>query len=164
MKSLIASIAILGIVGMVVGVAVQADTAPISATVTVKLISVTVDPTSVNYGTLAFGDSAISSTFTATNEGNIDEAFEIKGADATFNGGSWTLAGTSDTNQFRHTVTGVSPAIAEQSLTLSQATWSGTISADGTQTFTSKFYMPTAGSGGAGETATTNITVVATLP
>ncbi len=53
MKSLIASICILGLVGMVVGVAIQgADTDTVMATVTPQFIAVSIDVESVDYGVL----------------------------------------------------------------------------------------------------------------
>lgn len=170
MKKFLAGLGILSLVLALAAPVLAAEAGPITATVTAKKIAVSIDPTSVDYGVLDFTDSQNSGalspsvTFTATNDGNVNEVFNVRGADATFTGGSWTLVtAISTTDQFRHSVTGTTPAIAEQFLTTSTSgSWSGTIAAAGTQDFTSTFNMPNAGSDGTGLEATTSITVIAT--
>lgn len=100
MKSLIASIMILGLVGMVVGITVQgANEASVAATVTVQNISVTVSDGTVAYGTMSAGASrstalndgdAIDDSQTATNDGNVTETLNIRGSDSA----AWTLSAT----------------------------------------------------------------------
>ena len=95
MKSLIASIAILGIVGMVVGAVVQGGQheASVAATVTVQNISVSVGDGVVAYGALPVSTSedttsgGLNDTQIATNNGNVTEDLEIKGIDSA----NWTL-------------------------------------------------------------------------
>jgi len=95
MKFLIASILIVGLVGMGVGVAVQgADTAPVAATVTPELISVTVDVSSVAYGIVPLSQVDVApspdSVITPTNASNVTVKLDIRGAGST----NWTLSDT----------------------------------------------------------------------
>lgn len=103
MKSLIATVCILGLVGMVVGTAVQgANTAPVSATVTAKVIAVTATwtgaPTPHDYGILDQGAVSTPFTVTVTNAGNVTEKFQIKGV----NTANWTIGDTAGTNVYEH--------------------------------------------------------------
>lgn len=108
MKSFIASILILAVVGMVVGVvATAADTGTVTATVCPKLISVNVSPSSVDYGIQALSATNLTPSppsVTLTNNGNVNETFSIKGGDATPSGAgtNWTLAGTVAPDQYIH--------------------------------------------------------------
>lgn len=97
MKGLIASIAVLGLVGAVAAIGVGAvDTANVNATVTVQSVSVSVSDGAVAYGIIAAGASKDTTTSgtndsqTATNNGNVTETLNIRGTDS----GAWTLAGT----------------------------------------------------------------------
>ena len=158
---------VLGIVALLlVGLTVPAsaeETGEVSCSVTVQTISISLDITDVNYGTLAFTETATSATITATNDGNVAEDFNVTGANATVTGGPWTLSNTEiGTNQYMHSVTGLSPVIAETKLTTSAQTWAtNVVATTGTQTFTTKIYMPDTGSSGAGEVASTTITLTA---
>ena len=166
-KQFIASLCVLAMVGMAVGVGVQgADEGNVAATVSVKEISLTVGPDIVDYGTLAFTENASTAAdyFTATNTGNVSADFSVRGAEATVTGGPWDLV-TSIVNvdEFKHSVTGDTLGITEQFLTDTSASWASDITASGgTQKFSSTFYMPNTGSAGTGEIATTYIYVVAT--
>lgn len=81
-----------------------ADTGQVSATVTAQNITVSVTDGSVSYGTLALSgtkdttSSGVNDSQTATNDGNVAEDFNIKGAVTT----AWTLAATQGTNQYFH--------------------------------------------------------------
>ena len=147
MKSLITTICILSLVGMVAGVAVQgANTAPVSATVTPKKISVSVSPSSVAYGTVALdtevfptGDPAI----TATNDGNVTETLNIVGANATFGANTWTLSGTANgADIYMHKFD--TPAYADPytALTTSYQTLAASVASSGTQDFKLKIKTP----------------------
>ncbi|GMX58425.1 MAG: hypothetical protein MCSN_0790 [Candidatus Microsyncoccus archaeolyticus] len=72
----------------------------------VKLISVSIDDGSIEYGVLdsnATADTVSSQTQTVTNNGNVTEDFEIKGYNATGGGCTWTLvSGTPSTDQYKH--------------------------------------------------------------
>lgn len=154
------------------GYAQEAQT--VDATVSALAVSLTISPTSVNYGTLAFETSRASTapeagnvTFTATNTGNSTESFLVHGADATGDGFSWALTDAagcgpiSARNKYRHSVK--VGAAAAQFLSLNDDTLaSGVAAAGGTVHFTSELYMPCSGSDGSGKVASTAITVVAT--
>lgn len=109
MKSLIATICVLGLVGMVVGVAVKAGTtAPLTATVTPKLITVSVSPGNFNYGILDLNttkstlDLSPVRTQTATNGSNVEVRLNIMSSDAV-GGTNWVLAATTGVlDQFVH--------------------------------------------------------------
>ncbi len=107
LKFLIASICILGMVGMVVGMEVLAtETGTVSATVTVKNISVSVIDGAVAYGTLVVSATkdttvdGVNNTQTATNDGNVTETFNIKSANST--GCVWTLAVAQGSEEYFH--------------------------------------------------------------
>ena len=103
MKSLIATLCTLGVVGMVIGAAVLgASEATITATVTVQNISLSVADGSIAYGVLPVNTSKstcdLNDTQTVTNNGNVAEDFSIKGK----NSENWTLADTAGENQYVH--------------------------------------------------------------
>lgn len=111
MKSLIATICILGLVGMIVATAVQADTADVTATVTAQLVSVSVSDGSVVYGTMelstaqstALGDDdSLDDTQTATNDGNVNVDLSIRSSDAASGGTLWELAASAGSDEFTH--------------------------------------------------------------
>jgi len=103
-KQFIASLCLLAIVGVAVGVGVKgADEGTVGATVTPELVSVTVDTTSVAYGTVSLNIvDAIpltDSVITPTNNGNVTVKLDIRGADST----TWTLSSSAvDANTFMH--------------------------------------------------------------
>ena len=99
MRSLIISIAILALVGLIVGMGVQAaGEASVEATVTVQNISVSVSDGSVVYGTLGANTSKdttsasgqLDNTQIATNNGNVTENLNIRGTDSA----NWFLKAT----------------------------------------------------------------------
>ena len=107
MKSLIASITILGLAGMMVVVgAGAATTADVSATVTAELVSVSVLSGSVAYGILAVDTSEdtvnLGQTQVVTNNGNVNVDLEVKSSDAT-GGTPWNLvAAVGSLDEFTH--------------------------------------------------------------
>ena len=152
--------------------------APISATVTVKEISVIVSPNSVDYEVLAFEESKTVGTvaapnFTATNDGSVDEDFLVRGANATVAGSpnAWAIqdtaldCGTPVLNKFRHAVQGVSTGpVLDTAIDLTQTNKTGLasdVAPNDTKQFNSTLEMPCTGSTGLGEDATTSITIVA---
>jgi hypothetical protein len=103
MKSLIATLCTLGVVGMVIGAVVLGATeATITATVTVQNISLTVTDGSIAYGVLPTGYSKstcdLSDAQTVTNNGNVAEDFSIKGKDSQ----NWTLGTTPGQDVYVH--------------------------------------------------------------
>jgi len=107
MKSLIASIAIVSVVGAgVFAAAGAADTANVAATVTAELISITVADGSVAYGTLAVSTNAdtvtLSQTQVVTNGGNVNVDLDVKSSDAA-GGTPWNLvAAVGSLDEFTH--------------------------------------------------------------
>jgi len=103
MKKLISSIAIVALIGMMVITAVKAaQTATVTATVTVELVSVDVSDGSVTYGTIPASTSKstceLNDTQTATNTGNVIENFNIKGQ----NTACWSLGSVAGNNVYVH--------------------------------------------------------------
>lgn len=145
----------------------------VAATVTGQSVSMTVSPTSIDYGTMPFESFRNSLaapggavTFVATNTGNVNEDFLVRGSPAAGSGFSWAIEeGTigcgppSNNNKFRHSVTPVGGiplflTTADYVLATSKAP-------SDTQSFTSEIFMPCFGSDGTGLEATTNIVVTA---
>lgn len=114
-----------------------ATTATVTATVTVQNISVTVTDGSVAFGTLGNNSSAGTNpadTQTATNNGNITEALNIKGQNST----GWTLAATAGSDQyvlkFCTATCGTAPT-NYTALTTNYQTLAASVAQSGTQTF-----------------------------
>lgn len=120
-----------------------ADTATVTATVTPKLVSVTVSPTSVAYGTVPLSSSATSGVITATNDGNVTETFNIKGADATYSTNTWVLSDTAvGANQYMHKFA-LPTYITWTPLSTTYLTLATGIAASGTQDFKLQIWTPT---------------------
>jgi len=147
MKSLIATLCTLGVVGMVIGAAVLgASEATITATVTVQKISLTVSDGSVAYGIIPAGYSKstcdLSDTQTVTNDGNVAEDFNIKGKDSE----NWTLAATAGENQYVHKFATSSCPVTwgGTALTTSYQTMATNIPVNGSVTLNLQITTPTA--------------------
>lgn len=142
-RQLMATICILGLVGMIVGVAAKAvNEATVAATVTVQNISVTVTDGTVAYGVVVAGESKDTLTpadhQTATNNGNVTETLNIRGT----NSAAWTLADTaSGATNYKHefSKTGSFPGTA---LTLINQTLASGVAKDGSQVFDLKITTP----------------------
>ena len=98
MKSTIATIAILALVGLGIGMSVgAANTADVSATVTAELITISVADGSVDYGILPVNTNkdtvTLSQTQVVTNNGNVNVDLGVKSSDAV-GGVKWNLATT----------------------------------------------------------------------
>lgn len=84
-----------------------ADTGDVTATVTVQNVAITVSDGAIAYGTLAAGGtrstlpSEANDMQVATNTGNVQEDFNIKGYNVS-SGCSWTLGATQDSEQYFH--------------------------------------------------------------
>ncbi len=119
------------------GVVRAANSATVTATVTVQNVSVTVADGVVSYGVLGSNSSAgtnASDTQTATNNGNIAEDFVIKGQ----NTANWTLGATAASDQYIHrfcTATCGSAPTNYTALTTNNQTLATNVAASGTQTF-----------------------------
>ena len=106
-KSSIATIAILALVGLVVGVGVSASKheASVSATVTAQLITISVSTGDVAYGILPVDTNAdtvaLNQTQFVTNGGNVNVDLEVKSSDAA-GGIPWNLAASTGADAFTH--------------------------------------------------------------
>lgn len=155
MKSFIASVAILMLMGGAVGAAVRAATeAGVTATVTVQNISVTVADGTVVYGTLAVNTSkdttsgGLNDSQTVTNDGNVTSTINIRGT----NSANWTLAAVAGSEQYVHQFctsgTGVpdpcDAAPVYTALTTLNQTLAANVAAAGTKLFDLKITTPTA--------------------
>ena len=122
-----------------------AETADVTATVTVQNISVSVADGTVAYGTLALNTTADTNPGdlqTATNDGNVTVEFNIQGQDSA----NWTIAGSAGANQYVHqfcTATCGSPPTNYTALTTSYSTLAASVAAAGTQTFDLAITTPT---------------------
>jgi len=104
-KQFIASLCVLAMVGMAVGVGVQADDT-VECTVTPGVVSVTITPDAVvAYGAMAMGDTKSSEEITAT-AGAVEVDLTIKGSDAVYaTDNVWTLGSAPGTDIYTHAYT-----------------------------------------------------------
>lgn len=166
MRSLLISIAILGLVGTVVGVAVGAQsTDDVTATVTAKLISVSVSSGTVAYGILDLNTTtttvALGQTQTATNDSNVAVDLGIRSSDATSSSTNWNLAAAAGDNAFTHEFSTDGSSYA--AFDVNNSTYSTLVSgvaASGSQTFDLRIGTPTTSSDSLEHTIT--VTVQAT--
>ncbi|MBZ9572462.1 hypothetical protein KJA15_03970 [Patescibacteria group bacterium] len=108
-KQFIATICILGLVGMVVGVGVLADgTETVTATVTAELITISLLDGAVDYGILPINDSedttpsGLDDTQVVTNNSNVAVDLGVKSSDAV-GGTPWNLVvATGSIDEFTH--------------------------------------------------------------
>ena len=105
-QSLIASIAIVGLVGLAVGTA--AGAADVVATVTPQIVSVTIADGGVDFGIVAAGgsndtiDGTASETQIITSASNVSTDVQIRSTDATGTTVDWNLEATIGLDQFIH--------------------------------------------------------------
>jgi len=141
-----------------------ADTAEVTATVTVQNISVSVADGTVAYGILALNSSEDTNpgdTQTATNDGNVTVEFNIQGQDSA----NWTLAGTAGANQYVHrfcTSSCGTPPTNYTALTTSYDTLAASVAPAGNQTFDLSITTPTSTASYAQQNV--DVTVQAALP
>lgn len=115
----------------------------VTTTVTPKLISISVSPTSFSYGVVNLGGSKVSEVIVATNNGNVAEDFEIAGSTADSSGGSWQLVQTDPAqNQFKHSFSLGADYTSFTPLELDRIPFVSNIAADAAQNFKLKIDMP----------------------
>lgn len=106
MRKFLSGLGILSLVLALAAPALAATEEGVTATVTPQLVSVTVDVSSVGYGTQNLSTTDNKPTgdpeITATNNGNVAENFTIKGDDATASGSTWTLSTTAGASAYVH--------------------------------------------------------------
>jgi len=156
MKKIIVGISVFALLAFAFPVGAD-DTAVVSATVTPQNISVSVSPTSVDYGTLPLSTTdlnrsmAESVVITASNNGNVTEDFNIRGSNST----DWTLSsspdatGTVGTDQFAHRFDAGSTFVNAEAAALDSVTYkslSVDIVQSGNQDFVLQMNMPTSSS------------------
>ena len=163
MKSLIAIICILGMVGMVAGLTVRAATSAVSCTVSAKSISLAVVDGGVTYGSVAEGGTAsttpsgLNDTQVVTNDGNVAEQINIKTSTAV-GGTAWTVGSTASTDVFVHSFT-TTTAYVWQILGVADTyeTASSSVAVSGTLNIDLKIDVPTS------STDTTEKTITVTV-
>ncbi len=156
-KQFIAVVGILGLTGMLVGSPSFAVTSAVTATVTVRNVSITLSQSSFAYGTMDLNTASSSvSLFSgagivATNNGNVTEDFDIYGANTTGSGTNWTLDSANSTqdhyiHKFCEDTTNDCTIPAGQAnytaLTTSPATLKHTIATSGTVAFQLQIKTP----------------------
>jgi hypothetical protein len=152
-----------------------ADTGTVNATVTGQVISVSVSPSSFDYGVVPFstsnttvsqkdiGTTGLNTGLTATNDGNVAEDLKIQGADATGGSTNWALVSSlgATVNQYVHAFNAGTTLSSPTALTTGlQSLGAGNVAASGSQAFVLQITMPLSGSDPAQHSTTT--TVVAT--
>jgi hypothetical protein len=175
MKSLIASICILGIVGMMIGTMAKAGNV-VTCTVTPGAYSVSVSPDSVGYGGMTLSATKASGTITATNDGTIATKLLINGSNATYVAYTWTLstsigvedaylhAYTTDLTEASGTAIGADYTTEWEDLLTGNSDLAASVAVSGNQTFQLDMRTPASVSGGLGNSFTTTVTVTATAP
>lgn len=144
----------LAVLSLVLGVAVPVwatDTETVSCTVTPKLIALTVEDGSVDYGPLDLNSEKstkdLGDNQTVTNTGNVNEEIEVKTSDA-IGGTTWTAASTAGSDQFVHFWSANpgdgSPIWTAWSVADTYATLVASLTSSGTQLLGLKIHTPTA--------------------
>ena len=150
-KQLIATICILGLVGMVVGVIAQGATEDtVTATVTPGVVSVDVTPATFDYGYMTLNTSKTSheagqtSGITA-NVGTVHTDLNIRGANALGDPtGTWTLAGSTGSDIYVHEFGAGADPGSWTALTTSNATLTIGVTPSGSYIFGLRITTPTA--------------------
>jgi hypothetical protein len=147
-KRILALVAVLALGGALMpGIVFAAQTGTVTCTVSAVLVSVTVAPGSVAYGTLALGANittiALNDTQTATNTGTVAEDFNIESSNATRGGGTdWTLmTGAPGSNQFKHEFS-INAGSNWTAMTNSYASLKTNVASNSSQTFDLRITMP----------------------
>lgn len=152
MKSFLATICILVMVGMIIGVVVSADTEKqVTCTVTPVEVSISLSRYTTAYGSMVLNTSKSdpSGAITVT-AGTADVDVDFTGANATYNESgkcgdgvcTWTLATSPAQDTYKHTVTIES---TETALTTSPQELISNLTGGTGKNFTLKIYTPTSG-------------------
>ncbi|UZE92895.1 MAG: hypothetical protein IB617_01910 [Candidatus Nealsonbacteria bacterium] len=167
MKSLIATICILGMICIVTGLTVRAaDTGTVSCTVTAKSIALTVSDGDVAYGTVAESGSqdttstGVDDTQTVTNTGNIAEQINIKTSGAS-GGAPWTVGITAGSDVFVHSFATTTDETWQILDTVNEyETASSSVAVSGTLDIDLKINVPTSSTDNEEKTITVTIQAV----
>ena len=152
MKKIFAGISILALIAVAfpLGAATEGS---VTATVTVENISLTVADGTVTYGTLGVDtlkdttSSGLNDSQTATNNGNVNEDFNIKGSDSA----NWVLAATAGADEYFHKFCRGDTGTCDSTpvftaLTTAYQTLDTAVAANGTQIFDLQINTPTSSS------------------
>ena len=88
MRFLIPTICILGLIGMIVGIGVFAGEISLPVSVTPVVISVTIEPDSIDYGEMGVDETKVSPTIVLTNQSDAQVDVSVRSADTQ----DWTLS------------------------------------------------------------------------
>lgn len=152
-----------------IGIAQAATvTDTVTATVTAQSISVSVDNTSIAFGTVTTSDTkdtttgakGVNDSSIATNDGNITEKFNIQAGNST----NWTLDTTAASEKYtmKFCVTTCDSSPSWNSVGIDYATLVASVIKDGTQEFDLQVGTPTSTASYGEQTIT--VTVQATTP
>ena len=170
MKSLIATICILGTVGLAIGVTVWAgDNFDVTCTITPVLVAInrTAGDGGIAYGNVGLsgtknsGPGDLADVETYQNNGSAAELFRVKTSTATGGATPWTVGGTIDTDVFVHsfaTTTGLTWQILNVADTYETA--SSSVAVDATVDFYFKIDTPSGTTVYAAKTITVNIQAI----
>ena len=141
---------------LLVGPVWGTTTGTINVTVTPKLISLSVSPSSYSYGTLGLSETATTTIpFAVENTGNVDEDFDVKGFDTA----DWLLGEPAGADIYQHdwkNMSGGGYTALTKSAGVSAATSVGT---GNSENF--KFQLHTPTSSDATDTQSPNVTFTA---
>ena len=133
-----------------IGAAPYKWNACLRARVSEGLVSVTVTPSTIAYGTVALGTTkdtiTLGQLLTVTNNGTVAENFKIKSSNATRSGGTtWTLAATVGNNIFTHKYSKTRPTPTWLGMDVADTYYdlATNVAPNGTQTFDLQIGMPT---------------------
>jgi hypothetical protein len=145
----------------------------VTATVTAQNISVTVDITSVAYGTIPTSDTkdtttgakGVNNSITATNNGNVLEDFKIKAGNSTGSGSGWTLGASAGsgiyTMKYCVTTCDTSPTWNAVGIDPSLVTFASNIAAtSGNQVFDLQVGTPTSTTDYSQQSITVTVTAI----
>ncbi len=138
------------------GQARAATSGTISVTVSLELISVSLDASAWNIGPISLGGSSVLPTVTATNDGNVSLDLVIRGA---IGAGGWAIGATAASDTFVVAVT--APALTLTSS--SDQTLVTGLAAAGTKNIDLTYSAPTADTVGGGVDQGFDITITASM-
>lgn len=179
MRTLIATLCILGMISLVINVAVRAGTeSTVTCSVTPGSYSVSVATSTYNYGSMTINSTASSTDDIATNDGGLTEKFNIKGADAaTTSPYIWTLNTDLGTDIYMHAfsatntqasgaATTTDPETSWVALATGYQVLAASVAQSGTKTFWLDMRTPSAAGASTtyGQIYETTVTVQAAAP
>ncbi len=156
MKHILIIVCLMALIGVAIGINVKADDAVVTATVTIGTVSVTVDPTGFDYGSMPYNTSKESHDILSDPKnikatvGSVVTDLDIKGAHTGTEGTFWTLvAAVGDENEYVHAfglaTDGATRPGSYTNLTTGNATFKEGVAIDADEFFGLKITTPTSG-------------------